>query len=509
MVEELGQDSCYMPVPESVSQLRSESAISGFSYVSSIPSMYSAEPSEPLPYTTAATNVFIRALTIPIPNDEAIEHEYQEPLYRNLTSPDNYLELPSDEHLPRYFIKQYGTDTGTMGFPDIYGVMYAQGWTNPVLRHACLAVASFWAGRRAGNTFTQRSAAHINFLLPELQRAIRSQRFDDGHILAVYMLMGFALDTNRYTIMQKHGEGLVLMLRHLGYLRTTSNGRHVISADAPPLVIHVWRLALRDDTMCGFGGPRYYKMCLPAMEMEQPPYERCMTSFLDHGRPHLKDIKRELLLKDLLTHRILHFQNQVTSLRAAEAYKRNPDTLEQHIMHQGKSVIEEINVQRQRVSRQYLRTTSSKQVKRFLSHPPFYTSKWDSYGLFIYNSQTYIYATLVVDPKLGRSEKFPERTTAAINLCRAAAAREKHLTPQAASLCFAGLAFIGDYPRGLALNTCVLSIELVWVEQQLEMLVRRSRPCPGLYLDILHYLTEHPNAPWQAVWLEILSSGVP
>lgn len=410
--------------------------------------MFSTDQAERPPFTTAETNIFIRAQTIPIPNDETVEREYQEPLYRNLTTPDNYLELPSDEHLPRYFIQRYGTDSGTMGFPDIYGVMYAQGWTNPVLRHACLAVASFWAGRRAGNSCTQRSAVHINFLLPELQRAIRTQRFDDGHVCAVYMLMGFALDTNRVGVMQKHGEGLVLMLRHLGYLRSTASGRYVISPDAPPLVIHVWRLALRDDTMCGFGGPRYYKMCLPAMEMEEQPYERCMTSFLDQGRPHLKDIKRELFLKDLLTHRILHFHNQVQSLRSAMAYKRSPDALEQHIFNQSAGVLEEIQIQRERISRSYIHSMSSRQIKRFLHYPPFYTRAWDSYCLFIYNSQTYVYATLIVDPKLGRSEKFPGRTTAAIDLCRAAAAREKQLTPQAASLCFAGLAFIGDYPRG-------------------------------------------------------------
>jgi hypothetical protein len=415
---------------------------------SSVPSAFHIELDEPPPYTTAATNIFIRALTIPIPNDDTLEPEFHEPLYRNIASPDNYMESPSDEHLPRYFIKKYGTDTGTMGFPDIYGHMYAQSWTNPVLRHACLAVASFWAGRRAGHTFTHRSAAHINFLLPELQRVIRSRSFDDGHVCAVYMLMSFALDTNRFGVMQKHGEGLILMLRHLGYLQSTTNGRHVISSTAPPLVIHVWRLALRDDNMCGLGGPGYYKLCLPSMEMNEEPFQRCMNTFLDQRKAHLKEIKRELLLKDLLTHRILHFQNQISSLRATGAYKRIPDMFEEHFTRQGKLVLDEVTTQRQTISNQYLRATTSKPVRQFLDRPPFFTSIWDSFCLFIYNSQTYIHATLIIDPKLGRSEKYPERTTAAIDLCRAVAAREKNLTPQAASLCFAGLAFIGSHPRG-------------------------------------------------------------
>lgn len=415
---------------------------------SSLQSLYNVELDEIPRYTTASTNIFIRALTIPIPGDTCLEPEYREPLYRNITSPDNYMESPSDEHLPRYFIKQYGPDTSTIGFPDIYGVMYAQGWTNPVLRHACLAVASYWAGRRAGHAFTHRSAAHINFLLPELQRVIRSKKFDDGHLLAVYMLMSFALDTNRLKVMQKHGEGLVLMLRHLGYLQSTSSGRYTISESTPPLVIHVWRLALRDDNMCGFGGPRYYKMCLPIMEMEEQPYERCMSWFLDQRRLHLKTVKRELLLKDLLTHRILHFQNQVSSVRATQAYQRNISTCEEHIMNQGNRVLRDIVAQRQKISQQYFRHVSAQQVQQFLDYPPFYTSVWESYCLFIYNSQTYLNATLIIDPKLGRSETFPERTTAAIDLCRAAAAREKHLLPLATSLCFAGLAFIGDYPQG-------------------------------------------------------------
>lgn len=433
-----------------LSQFQDNSDGSGYSpYIpSSLHSMYNVDLDEVPRYSTAATNIFIRALTIPVPNDETVEAEYREPLYRSITTPDNYMESPSDEHLPRYFVKQYGSDTGTMGFPDVYGVMYAQGWTNPILRHACLAVASFWAGRKAGNSFTQRSTAHINFLLPELQRDIRAKKFDDNHILAVYMLMSFALDTNRFRVMQKHGEGLVLMLRHLGYLQSTTNGRHSISDTTPPLVIHVVRLALRDDNMCGFGGPGYYKMVLPAMEMEERPYERCMSIFLDQQRLHLKSIKRELFLKDLLTHRILHFQNQVSALRATIAYTRSVETCENHIIQQGRGVLRDIIMQRQSITQSYLRPISSRRIQRFLDHIPFYTSLWDSYCLFIYNSQTYIHATLIIDPTLGRSQKFPERTTAAVDLCRAAAARATNLLPQATALCFAGLAFIGDYPRG-------------------------------------------------------------
>jgi hypothetical protein len=191
------------------SQLHSHSRSDGSGQspflLSSRPSVQNYELDEPPRYTTAATNIFIRALTIPIPEDKTLEPQEQEPIYRNISAPDNYMESPSDELLPRYFIKEYGTDSGTMGFPDIYGHMYAQGWTNPVLRHACLAVASFWAGRKAGKAFTHRSAIHINFLFPELQRVIRSRKFDDGHLCAVYMLMSFALDTNRFRVMQKHG----------------------------------------------------------------------------------------------------------------------------------------------------------------------------------------------------------------------------------------------------------------------------------------------------------------
>jgi len=284
-----------------------------------------------------------------------------------------------------------------------------------------------------------------------------------------------------------------LMLRHLGYLKQKTDGHYTISETAPPMVIHVWRLALRDDNMCGFGGPGIYKLCLPAMEMEQEPYERCMTSFLDQKRLHLKDIKRELFLKDLLTHRILHFQNQVLAIRSTAAYNRNINTFEQHIIRQGNNVIGEISHQRQKISHQYLWLDSLRQVKQFLDHPPFYTSVWDSYCLFIYNSQTYIHATLIIDPNLGRSELFPARTTAAIDLCRAAAAREKHLSPQAASLCFAGLAFIEHYPEGLA-----------WVEGNLEELVSQGRNSAVMYLDILVELKLHPTIPWQKIWLKVM-----
>jgi hypothetical protein len=52
-----------------------------------------------------------------------------------------------------------------------------------------------------------------------------------------------------------------------------------------------------------------------------------------------------------------------------------------------------------------------------------------------------------------------------------------------------------------------LTLELEWVERQLEGSIRQGRPCPGLYLDILYYLKENPTVPWQVAWLEIMSSA--
>jgi len=406
-------------------------------------------------YSTAASNLFAHMLTIPIPwTDEEREREYNKYgfsiLLQPITTPDNYMESPSDEYLPGYFAMKYGPDSGTMGFSTVYGTMYVQlGRFNPVLRHACLAVASFWAGRKTGGAFSNRAEAHLTFLLPELQRVIKSGEFDDGHLCAVYLLMSLAWDTNRFRVMQKHGEGLVRMLRHRGYLRERSNNRYMLADNAPPLIVHIWRLALRDDNMCGFGGPGYYKMCLPAMEMGEEPYERCMSHFLDTHRIHLKAIKRELLRKDLLTHRLLHLQNQISEYRGRPEYRRDPVRMEATFRQMGWTLIHDIKLQRDRISNQYARSLSPNRVAQFLEYAPFYTNFWDSYNLFIYNSQTYINATFLIDEKLGRSEKCPERTTAAIDLCRAVAARQKQLKPMAISLCFAGLAFIGDYPRGL------------------------------------------------------------
>ena len=53
----------------------------------------------------------------------------------------------------------------------------------------------------------------------------------------------------------------------------------------------------------------------------------------------------------------------------------------------------------------------------------------------------------------------------------------------------------------------MLILELAWVEHQLDKLVRSGRPSPGLYLDVLLYLKEHPEVPWQSAWLEVMSSA--
>jgi len=50
-------------------------------------------------------------------------------------------------------------------------------------------------------------------------------------------------------------------------------------------------------------------------------------------------------------------------------------------------------------------------------------------------------------------------------------------------------------------------VELAWVEHLLDKLVRQGRPSPGLYLDVLLYLKEHPQVPWQVAWLQVISSG--
>jgi hypothetical protein len=263
--------------------------------------------------------------------------------------------------------------------------------------------------------------------------------------------MSLAWDTNRFRVMQNHGQGLAQMLRHRGYLRERSNKRYALAENAPPLIAHIWRLALRDDNMCGFGGPGYYKMCLPAMEMGEEPYERCMSHFLDTHRSHLKSIKRELLRKDLLTHRLLHLQNQISEHRRSPEYRRDPAHLERTFRQMGWALIHDISLQRDRITTQYRRNSPAQSVfmgGRFLDYAPFYTNFWDSYMLFVYNSQTYINASFLIDEKLGRSEKCPERTTAAIDLCRAVMARGKQTKPMAIPLCFAGLCFIVDFPRG-------------------------------------------------------------
>lgn len=414
-------------------------------------------PEDTPKYSTRETNLFTHMLSTPIPwTDEEREQEYARHdiliVLQPITTPDNYMESPSDEHLPGYFARKYGPDSGTIGFSSVYGTMYVQlGRFNPVLRHACLAVASFWAGRKTGQTFSNRSEAHITFLLPELRRVIQSGQFDDGHLCAVYLLMSLAWDTNRFRVMQNHGQGLAQMLRHRGYLREHSNKRYVLVDHAPPLIAHIWRLALRDDIMCGFGGPGYYKMCLPAMEMREEPYERCMSHFLDTHRPHLKSIKRELLRKDLLTHRLLHLQNQISEYRRSPEYHRDPAHSERTFRQMGWALIHDISLQRDRITTQYRRNSPAETVYmggRFLDYAPFYTNFYDSYVLFISNSHAYINATFLIDEKLGRSEKCPERTTAAIDLCRAVVARGKQLKALAIPLCFAGLAFIGDFPRG-------------------------------------------------------------
>ena len=91
------------------------------------------------------------------------------------------------------------------------------------------------------------------------------------------------------------------------------------------------------------------KCAFLTMEMEEQPYERCMSCFLDQRRLHLKTIKRELFLKDLLTHRILHFQNQVSSVRATHSVSTKHFSIaKQHIMTQGKRVLRDIIIQRQK-----------------------------------------------------------------------------------------------------------------------------------------------------------------
>jgi hypothetical protein len=251
-------------------------------------------------------------------------------------------------------------------------------------------------------------------------------------------------------------------------------------------------------------------MCLPAMEMGEEPYERCMSHFLDQHRTHLKTIKRELLRKDLLTHRLLHLQNQISEYRRRPEYRADPASSERTFRQMGWALLHDIKIQRDRISNQYAQPVAGpKPVGRFLHYAPFYISIRDCYNLFIYNSQTYINATFLIDEKLGRSEKCPDRTTAAIDLCRAVAARGKHLKPMAIPLCFAGLAFISDYPAGISPRILFFlfewddwrgPLELEWVEGQLREMSSEAVPQPGLHLDILLFLKEHPHVPWHVVW---------
>jgi len=44
------------------------------------------------------------------------------------------------------------------------------------------------------------------------------------------------------------------------------------------------------------------------------------------------------------------------------------------------------------------------------------------------------------------------------------------------------------------------TLELAWVEQQLKDMSSDALPQPGLHLDILLFLKDHPQVPWPVVW---------
>jgi len=354
-------------------------------------------------YNDPERNIFLRMQNLdPISTDSPI-------LYKKVPPPDN-LQLSSDNSVWfEYFhhlARQWDSASVPRFVPGFLYRMYALSLNHFALRQSLMGQAAGYYAIMNQQPLS-KSRQFLIQLLPDVQRAISTLTFDEGHLCAVLQLVKIYAQFSDTKGAHRHLQGLRLMVEHL-----------LSKDDNPhPLVMCVWRAALYFDMSFAFEG---IPLALRTPERKKDDSHRLwLASFIPSSQPSMIEYPLAQFELEDLEHHVM----SLLQLRNADTF--SPERDDATIRNAGEETLQNLKdwmekplIQRcEKEEVEYrLQEENIPSAAAFLHYPPLIFQN-EKYALLLisYHSLV-ILTTLLSNPGIG---PYPHiRFASAVTLCR-------------------------------------------------------------------------------------------
>ena len=300
----------------------------------------------------------------------------------------------------------HGTATAFLASsPGLLYRMYGLSLNHFALRQALMSQASGYHAILNQKSLDQ-SRRFVAQLLPNVQQAISTLTFDEGHLCSVFQLIKIYTQLGDIMGAHRHLQGLRLMIDHLLASRREPH----------PLVMCIYRGAINFDIWFAFEGIPF---AFPSPESKQDDLHRkWLVDFIPSSQKSLIEFVLAQLELDDLEHRVM------TLLQFRQSPEYNPETDEPTIKQTGQEILRDLEAWMRRPiiekceaeeinSRKGISTVGH---GTFLHYPPLIFRE-EKYALLLiaYHSLV-ILTTMLIHPEIGPQPYI--RFTSAITLCR-------------------------------------------------------------------------------------------
>jgi hypothetical protein len=331
-------------------------------------------------------------------------------LYKKIPPPDN-LRLSSDNSVWfEYFYHlavQWDSASVPRFVPGFLYRMYGLSLNHFALRQSLMGQAAGYFAIMNQQPLS-KSRQFLTQLLPDVQRAISTLTFDEGHLCAVLQLVKIYAQFSDTKGAHRHLQGLRLMVEHL-----------LSKEVAPhPLVMCVWRAAIYFDMCFAFEG---IPLALPTPEPKTDDTHRLwLADFIPSSEASMIEYPlAQFELEDLEHHvmSLLQLRNAATfspERDDAMIRKAGEETLQRLKEWMDKPLIQ--RCEKEEVEHRLQEGNSIPTAAAFLHYPPLIFNN-EKYALLLisYHSLV-ILTTLLSNPGIG---PYPHiRFASAVTLCR-------------------------------------------------------------------------------------------
>jgi hypothetical protein len=417
------------------------------------------------------------------PGDEGDALHWQVTSLRGIQPVPPPNDIPVDDHVGLIFATRMNIFLGFEHcFSSAYKRLYLLSANNRVLRHVLFAFV-IYLNEQDRVLQVALCTSHLRKALPELQSSLTTLNFDSGHALSIPLLAYLAFWWRDWDVAKCHIKGFYKMLLHLRFLVLDRYGVVSVSDKMPPLVMLMWRLAVRLDHSFGFMDPE--KDTIPLIKSTPGVNLRYVSNFID---PSVARWTECIVLTDELEdirNLAVHYNRRATAIRKSNQYTL--DEAQRHIQMAETRVISRIEQLEGKVlsaaTRENTQISCALVQVPYVSRDPFPSGQFSHYTpLFatlhdryieaiIINRATLIHATITSNPHAG---PFPTtRLQAALEICCAFSALRDHWSTEhhgrgrlLEALLYAGYTFCSAaYIHGMRPRDEVLMLEFTWIKK--------------------------------------------